>query len=143
MSMLKLHCAWRKLSELCTAVYAAAHLHITLYFGPAVVVSLGEAASALSKKMESLSASATWCYETCEFSDNPDIVLACEVCGAMRGSEEEEAASERRVPRGMCANCASAKGKKRCGGCSRVRYCSRDCATKHWKAGHKAECNKD
>ena len=27
-----------------------------------------------------------------------------------------------------------------CGGCGMVRYCSKDCQRKHWKAGHKMMC---
>ena len=42
------------------------------------------------------------------------------------------------------ARCDACKGAfvkvQMCGRCKRVKYCSRACQSKHWKAGHKAQC---
>ena len=37
------------------------------------------------------------------------------------------------------AGCA-ARGSTLCGRCELTRYCSRDCQTAHWRAGHEGEC---
>ncbi len=53
----------------------------------------------------------------------------------------------------MCSTCGSDKakdagGKKvdkgllRCGMCQRAKYCSKECQTIGWKAGHKSVCKK-
>lgn len=40
-----------------------------------------------------------------------------------------------------CKNCGiSGTSHMRCGQCRIYRYCSKDCQKKHWKAGHKEEC---
>ncbi|GAQ82972.1 hypothetical protein KFL_001310040 [Klebsormidium nitens] len=31
---------------------------------------------------------------------------------------------------------------KRCSGCQKAQYCSKDCQLRHWKHGHKADCRK-
>jgi len=48
---------------------------------------------------------------------------------------------------GGCANCFKERGENnanllRCTGCRLMHYCSKDCAVKHWKAGHKKDCCK-
>ena len=42
----------------------------------------------------------------------------------------------------LCANCGATKCKKRCSGCESVRYCSKECATAHWKREHKDSCRR-
>jgi hypothetical protein len=32
------------------------------------------------------------------------------------------------------------EGKKKCGRCNTVRYCSRECQVEHWKSEHKSLC---
>lgn len=39
-----------------------------------------------------------------------------------------------------CAFCGTIASSKSCAGCSRARYCSRECQKRHWRGGHKAEC---
>ena len=40
-----------------------------------------------------------------------------------------------------CITCArSLKGARKCGGCRRATYCSRECQIKDWKDGHKSVC---
>eukprot|EP00040_Diaphanoeca_grandis_P013821 m.69807 g.69807 ORF g.69807 m.69807 type:complete len:386 (-) comp24145_c0_seq1:240-1397(-) len=41
---------------------------------------------------------------------------------------------------GKCGSCGVPDGKKRCGGCFSVFYCSAECQKKHWGDGHKKEC---
>lgn len=41
-----------------------------------------------------------------------------------------------------CANCSKEAGIHRCANCKQVRYCSPTCQKEHWKAGHKAKCQK-
>jgi hypothetical protein len=42
-----------------------------------------------------------------------------------------------------CANCHDVKCKlQKCSQCGVVKYCSKECQTKHWKAVHKAQCTK-
>jgi hypothetical protein len=53
---------------------------------------------------------------------------------------EEPACKEMK---GKCAGCAGNSGSavaKRCGRCSCVSYCSRECQLKDWKAIHKSQC---
>ena len=41
-----------------------------------------------------------------------------------------------------CALCSTKEGKlKKCQGCKVFHYCGRECQKKHWKDGHKKECN--
>ena len=48
----------------------------------------------------------------------------------------------------QCAYCGKLqvlgeKGFKKCGQCRVVRYCSKDCQTKHWDGKHELECKAD
>ena len=48
----------------------------------------------------------------------------------------------------QCANCGKLqvlgeKTFKKCGQCRVVRYCSKDCQTKHWEGKHELECKAD
>jgi hypothetical protein len=38
---------------------------------------------------------------------------------------------------------SAAEPMKKCGKCRSVVYCSKECAEKHWKSGHKENCNWD
>ncbi|KAF8658594.1 hypothetical protein HU200_059055 [Digitaria exilis] len=57
-----------------------------------------------------------------------------------RGDQRKQgpAAGEVAGP-GPCAACGGVTTKK-CSRCKRVRYCSQECQTKHWQAGHKFKC---
>ncbi len=55
----------------------------------------------------------------------------------------------RRCGNPLCVNVAGdsepellQRGLKRCARCGVVEYCSRECQTVHWRAGHKADCAK-
>ncbi|KAJ4758160.1 Ubiquitin carboxyl-terminal hydrolase 19 [Rhynchospora pubera] len=39
----------------------------------------------------------------------------------------------------VCISCGNS-GSKKCSGCKRVRYCSQQCQSKHWRAEHKFKC---
>ncbi|XP_020103447.1 ubiquitin carboxyl-terminal hydrolase 18-like [Ananas comosus] len=41
---------------------------------------------------------------------------------------------------GDCATCGSPGSTKKCSRCKRVRYCSQECQSKHWKADHQFKC---
>lgn len=41
----------------------------------------------------------------------------------------------------FCGPCETKTFALLCGRCSSVKYCSKDCQRKHWKAGHKQECD--
>lgn len=40
----------------------------------------------------------------------------------------------------LCSWCGTWKGEKICGGCKKVRYCSRQHQLEHWKSSHSAAC---
>ena len=41
-----------------------------------------------------------------------------------------------------CAGCNKSGATSRCSQCKKVYYCNRDCQVKHWKNGHKKQCQK-
>ena len=41
----------------------------------------------------------------------------------------------------ICACCYKSNARKSCSQCGKVRYCSRACYLKHWKAEHRRVCN--
>lgn len=41
----------------------------------------------------------------------------------------------------VCRKTLSATSKPRCSGCHAHYYCSKECQVRHWKGGHKKECN--
>ena len=41
-----------------------------------------------------------------------------------------------------CSNCLTPHAKSVCSRCAIACYCSRECQSTHWKAGHKLECQK-
>ncbi|CAD7696965.1 unnamed protein product [Ostreobium quekettii] len=41
-----------------------------------------------------------------------------------------------------CHHCGTAGAKKKCGGCNKTFYCSRECQRQDWKR-HRKECNQD
>ena len=60
-----------------------------------------------------------------------------------RGSERETAESNA-ARHGICFGCEETVGRKhlkKCAGCNRVAYCSRECQTADWKA-HKPCCER-
>ncbi|RCV22095.1 hypothetical protein SETIT_4G192800v2 [Setaria italica] len=57
-----------------------------------------------------------------------------------KGRRQEEGPAAGEVSgSGPCAACGVVTSKK-CSRCKRVRYCSQECQTKHWEAGHKSKC---
>jgi TPR repeat protein len=57
--------------------------------------------------------------------------------------DEQEGKTTPTLP--CCATCGTAKTTKRplhaCSQCHTVHYCNRECQMKHWKEGHKRDCN--
>lgn len=64
--------------------------------------------------------------------------------GARFSSELSETVSTRpdRPEERICANCGNPAAPKTCSKCKTTHYCSKDCQSAHWKAGHKRECAK-
>ncbi|GAQ88114.1 hypothetical protein KFL_004020010, partial [Klebsormidium nitens] len=45
-----------------------------------------------------------------------------------------------KVALSLCADCGRPEALYRCGRCRVVRYCSRECQSRHWKESHKQAC---
>mmetsp|Transcript_2967 Transcript_2967/g.8187 ORF Transcript_2967/g.8187 Transcript_2967/m.8187 type:complete len:879 (-) Transcript_2967:23-2659(-) len=67
------------------------------------------------------------------------------VAGACHGPMVSEVLSKTRDPKriALCNWCGNPNDLSVCGGCRRVRYCSRDCQEDSWRAGHRFHCDVD
>jgi MYND finger len=59
------------------------------------------------------------------------------------GVPDDDVDDEYYIPLVHCECCRAKGGNveiRRCAGCKAVGYCGTDCQKKHWKMGHKADC---
>ncbi|KAF3329635.1 ubiquitin carboxyl-terminal hydrolase 18-like protein [Carex littledalei] len=55
------------------------------------------------------------------------------------GADGDGGAHVSEIEEEICVTCGHS-GSKKCSGCKRVRYCSQQCQTKHWRADHRFKC---
>ena len=76
-------------------------------------------------------------WSSCCTPDSPQLRQQAE--GALRWLTAEPQAT---APKACAAEGGGAtRGLHRCGGCGKVRYCSKACSRAHWRT-HKAECRR-